>query len=93
MHYQLLRSGVPRDAALECAICDEPAEHRLLVSPAVLSRPDATNIGVPRERRGLCRECGRGRHALSFVDDEEIEALRGDGTVGALSENLARSRR
>jgi hypothetical protein len=69
---------MPRDAALSCAICDRPAVHRLLVPPAILSRAQVAPIGVPRERRGLCRECGLGRHSLSFVSDDELQALRRD---------------
>jgi hypothetical protein len=76
MYYQLLTRGLPRDAEIGCAVCDRPAEHRLLVPPLDLLRTPRPPIAVPPERRGLCRECGRGRHALSFVDDEEITKLR-----------------
>lgn len=41
-------------------------------------------VAIEPERRGLCRECGRGRHALSFVSDEEIERLRDTQRVDLL---------
>ncbi len=76
MYYQLLKNALPRDAELQCAVCDCTAEHRLLVPPVVLLRTPRAPIAVPPERRGLCHECGRGRHTLSFVADEEITRLR-----------------
>jgi hypothetical protein len=82
VYYQLLKHGFPRDADIACAICQAPAEHRLLVSPTVLLSTMRLRVAVPPERRGLCRECGRGRHSLSFVADDEIESLRRDETAG-----------
>ena len=79
MYYQLLRDEARKDACMTCALCDRPAQHRLLVPPNVLSRRPQPEIAVPRERRGLCRECGRGRHALSVLTDEDIDRLRDGG--------------
>ncbi len=76
MYYQLLKNSLPRDAEISCAVCEAAAAHRLLVPPVVLLRTPRPAIAVPPERRGLCLACGRGRHALSFVADEEIDQLR-----------------
>jgi hypothetical protein len=78
MHYQLLRDGFLRwkDADIYCAVCHDPALHRLLVSPDLLVTTSSERFKVPPELRGLCRECGRGRHSFSYVSDDEIERLR-----------------
>jgi hypothetical protein len=86
MIYQLLKNALPRDAEIDCAVCGGAAEHRLLVPPVELLRTPRLPIAVPPEHRGLCHQCGRGRHSLSFLDDEEIlhlQRLRRDATLAA----------
>ena len=76
MFYQLLKNSLPRGVDIDCAICGRAAAHRLLVPPVEVLRTPRAPIAVDPERRGLCYDCGRGRHSLSFVADEEIQSLQ-----------------
>jgi hypothetical protein len=80
MHYEFVRDGLRRDPNIICAICDRTAQHRLALPASLITKLAAQAMTVPPERRGLCRECGRGRHSLSMLSDEEIGRLRGSGT-------------
>jgi hypothetical protein len=76
MHYEFVRDGLRRDPDVICAVCNSTAYHRLALPPSVITQVPTHTTAVPPERRGLCRECGRGRHSLSILSDEDIERLR-----------------
>ena len=76
MHYEFVRDGLRRDPNITCAVCSRTAQHRLALPASLITKLAVQVTAVPPERRGLCRECGRGRHSLSMLSDEDIESLR-----------------
>jgi hypothetical protein len=76
MQYEFVRDGLRWGPDTICAVCNRMACHMLALPPSVITPLPDEMVAVPPERRGLCRECGRGLHSLTVLSDEDIERLR-----------------
>jgi len=76
VHYEFVRDGFRSNIGIRCAVCNGNAQHRLTLPATIVNRANGHTVPVPPELRGLCRECGRGRHSFSFLSDEDLERLR-----------------